>query len=65
VFTFIIYSQRYAFCKDIPLLFLLAFAFPFLRAALGKRRKSSGVKEVLEEGFVLACVLLEGPGSGE
>jgi hypothetical protein len=32
---------------------------------LGKGRKSSGVKDVLEEGFVLACVLLEGPASGE
>jgi hypothetical protein len=30
-----------------------------------KIRTSTGVKDVLEEGFVLACVLLEGPGSGE
>jgi hypothetical protein len=49
----------------IYLLFLVAFAVPFLPAGLGKGRKSSGVKDVLEEGFVLACVLLEGPGSGE
>jgi hypothetical protein len=31
----------------------------------GKGRTSSGVKDLLEEGFVLACVLLEGSASGE
>jgi hypothetical protein len=36
-----------------------------MSAALGKGRRSSGVKDVLEEGFVSAGVLLEGPGSGE
>jgi hypothetical protein len=45
------------------LLFLVAFALPFLPAVLGKGRTSSGVKDVFEERFVLACVLLEGPGS--
>jgi hypothetical protein len=46
-------------------LFLVSFAVPFLPAVLGKERTSSGVKDVLEEKFVLVCVLLEGPGSGE
>jgi hypothetical protein len=46
----------------IYFLFLVEFAAPFLPAVLGKGRTSSGVKDVLEEGFVLACVLLEGPG---
>jgi hypothetical protein len=47
------------------LFFLVAFVLAFLPAALGKGRRSSGVKDVLEEGFVSAGVLLEGPGSGE
>jgi hypothetical protein len=49
----------------VYLLFLVAFAVPFLPAVLGKGRTSSGVKDVLEERFVLVRVLLEGPGSGE
>jgi hypothetical protein len=49
----------------VPLFFLVAFALAFLPAVLGKGRRSSGVKDVLEEGFVSAGVLLEGPGSGE
>jgi hypothetical protein len=46
-------------------LFLVEFVVPFLPAVLGKGRTNSGVKDMLEAGFVLACVLLEGPGSGE
>jgi hypothetical protein len=43
----------------MPLFFLAGFALPFLPAASGKGRTSSGVKDVLEEGFVSAAVLLE------
>jgi hypothetical protein len=46
-------------------LFLVEFAVSFLPAVLGEVRRSSGVKDVLEEGFVLACFLLEGPASEE
>jgi hypothetical protein len=49
----------------VPLFFLVAFALAFLSAAFGKGRTISGVKDVLEEGFVSAGVVLEGPGSGE
>jgi hypothetical protein len=59
--TFTSISVRIA----VPLSFLLSFALAFLSAALGKGRTSSGVKDVLEEGFVSAGVVLEGPGSGE
>jgi hypothetical protein len=49
----------------VLLFFLVAFAVPFLSAALGKGRTSSGVKDVLEEECASAGLLLEGPGSGE
>jgi hypothetical protein len=46
-------------------LFPVAFGFAFLSAALGKGRINPGVKDLLEERFVSAGVVLEGPGSGE
>jgi hypothetical protein len=39
-------------------------AFLFLLAALGKGRRSSGNKDILEEGFGSANMLLEGPSWG-
>ena len=41
------------------------FPLPFLPVGLGKERTSSGVKDVLEDEFISAEVLLEGPGSGK
>jgi hypothetical protein len=45
----------------VALFFLVVFAIHFLPTALGKGRASSGIKEVFEEVFISANVLLEGP----
>jgi hypothetical protein len=69
LFHVLLFSEG-CFCRRISqiaviLFFLVLFADSFLPAALGKGRTTSGVKDVLGEGFGSARVLLEGPDSGE